>query len=63
MDHTPKRVNEVSSSYLEQRVEEPTSLMRHFIIENQKQVKACGICSTVGHATDMCPTLQEEPIQ
>ena len=26
-------------------------------------VKACGICSVVGHSTDMCPTLQEEPIE
>ena len=26
-------------------------------------MKACGICSVVGHPTDMCPTLQEEPIE
>ena len=25
--------------------------------------KACGICSIVGCPTDMCPTLQEEPIE
>ncbi|XP_020549850.1 uncharacterized protein LOC105164442 [Sesamum indicum] len=24
-----------------------------------QQVKACGICTLTGHATDMCPTLQE----
>ena len=26
-------------------------------------VKACRICSVVGHPTDMCRTLQEEPIE
>ena len=26
-------------------------------------VKACRICSVVRHPTDMCPTLQEEPIK
>ncbi|XP_019055703.1 PREDICTED: uncharacterized protein LOC104611813 [Nelumbo nucifera] len=25
--------------------------------------EACGICLVVGHPTDMCPTLQEEPIE
>ena len=24
------------------------------------QIKACGICSNMGHQTDMCPTLQED---
>ncbi|KAL0405150.1 UNVERIFIED_CONTAM: hypothetical protein Slati_3828900 [Sesamum latifolium] len=28
---------------------------------NTQQVKACGICTSLGHATDACPTLQEEP--
>ncbi|KAL0453964.1 UNVERIFIED_CONTAM: hypothetical protein Slati_1374500 [Sesamum latifolium] len=28
---------------------------------NTQQVKACGICTSSGHATDACPTLQEEP--
>ena len=64
MDHTPKRVNEVSTSSLEQKVEELTSLMRQVVVGNRQQVKACGICSIIGHATDMCPTLQEkEPVQ
>nr|XP_023898140.1 uncharacterized protein LOC112010011 [Quercus suber] len=30
---------------------------------NMQTVKACGICLVVGHLTDMCPTLQEEPIE
>jgi len=32
-------------------------------VGNMQTVKACGICSIVGHPTDMCPTLQEEPIE
>ena len=63
VDHTPKRVNEVSTSSLEQRIKELTSLMCHFIVGNQHQVKSCGICSNIGHTIDMCPTLHEEPVQ
>ena len=39
-----------------------TSLVRQLAVgQAQVQtVKACGICLTQGHATDMCPTLQEE---
>ncbi|XP_010248137.1 PREDICTED: uncharacterized protein LOC104591037, partial [Nelumbo nucifera] len=32
-------------------------------IGNTQTVKACGICSTPGHLTDMCPTLQDEPYE
>ncbi|XP_030931009.1 uncharacterized protein LOC115956876 [Quercus lobata] len=32
-------------------------------IGNMQTVKACGICSVVEHPTNMCPTLQEEPIE
>ena len=62
-DQNPRRVNEVSTSSLENRVKELTSLMHHFIIRSQQQVKSYGICSTIGHATDMCPTLYEETNQ
>ena len=27
---------------------------------NMHQIKACGICSNMGHQIDMCPTLQED---
>ena len=37
--------------------------MRQFITGGQQQIKSCGICSTIGHATDMCPTLYEETNQ
>ncbi|XP_010247923.1 PREDICTED: uncharacterized protein LOC104590865 [Nelumbo nucifera] len=37
--------------------------IRKEICGNMQMVKACGICSTVGHPTNMCPTLQEEPVE
>ncbi|KAH9669232.1 hypothetical protein KPL70_021706 [Citrus sinensis] len=30
---------------------------------SRKMVKTCGICSNMGHSTDMCRTLQEEPTE
>ena len=63
MDQTPKRVSEVSTSFLENRVEELTILMHQFFIGNQQEVKSRGIYSNVSHTTDMCPTLHEEPFQ
>ena len=53
----------VSTFSLKNKVEELMSLMRHFIIGSHQQVKSYGICSNVGHAIDMCPTLHEEPCQ
>ncbi|XP_042954698.1 uncharacterized protein LOC122291116 [Carya illinoinensis] len=32
-------------------------------IGNMQTAKTCGICSVVGHPTNICPTLQEEPIE
>ena len=32
-------------------------------VGNMQMVKDCGICSVVGHPIDMCPTLQEKPIE
>ncbi|XP_031096961.1 uncharacterized protein LOC116001211 [Ipomoea triloba] len=58
-----KQMNEVSISNLEQQVAGLTTLVRQLPIGNMQTVKACGICSVVGHQTDACPTLQEEPIE
>ncbi|XP_031113946.1 uncharacterized protein LOC116017489 [Ipomoea triloba] len=58
-----KQVNEVSISNLEQQVAGLTTLVRQLAVGNMQTVKACGICSVVGHQTDACPTLQEEPIE
>ncbi|XP_062155157.1 uncharacterized protein LOC133863203 [Alnus glutinosa] len=58
-----KHVNEVNISSLEQQIASLTSLIRQMAVGNMQTVKACGICSIVGHPTNMCPTLQKEPIE
>ncbi len=60
MDHTPMKVNEVSTSNLEKQISDLTSLVRQLVIGKMQTVKVCGICLGLGHATDMCPTLQED---
>ncbi|KAL0463079.1 UNVERIFIED_CONTAM: hypothetical protein Slati_0195500 [Sesamum latifolium] len=59
-DNPPRKVNEVSAS-INERLDELTSLVKKFVVGGSQQVKACGICTSSGHATDACPTLQEEP--
>ncbi|KAK9986697.1 hypothetical protein SO802_031648 [Lithocarpus litseifolius] len=63
LDSPSKHVNEVNISSLEQQIASLTSFVREMDVGNMPTVKACGICSVVGHPTDMCPTLQEEPIE
>jgi hypothetical protein len=63
IDLPSKHVNEVNISSLEQQIMSLTSLVRQMAVGNMQTVKACGICSVVGHPTDMCQTLQEEPIE
>ncbi|GKB66149.1 uncharacterized protein Tco_0927561, partial [Tanacetum coccineum] len=54
-----KSVSEVKTSY-DQRLDNLTALVEKLVMGNStQQVKACGICSVVGHLTDMCPTLQD----
>ncbi|XP_010244273.1 PREDICTED: uncharacterized protein LOC104588150 [Nelumbo nucifera] len=55
--------NKVNISPLEQQIASLTSLVRQMIVGNIEMVKACGICSTTGHPTNMCPTLQDEPYE
>jgi len=62
-DISNKRVNEVSISNLESKVNDLTSLVRSFACGNVQQVKVCSICSLQGHASDMCPTMQEDYIE
>ncbi|XP_038979033.1 uncharacterized protein LOC120109351 [Phoenix dactylifera] len=62
LDPPSKHVNEVNIS-LEQQIASLTSLVRQMAVGNMQTEKACGICSVVGHPTDMCPTLQEEPTE
>ncbi|KAJ8771973.1 hypothetical protein K2173_027150 [Erythroxylum novogranatense] len=55
-----RRVNEVSVSFLEDKLNKLTSLVQNLVVGNTQQVKACGICAYTGHPTDMCPTLQTD---
>ncbi|XVF50631.1 hypothetical protein PTKIN_Ptkin04bG0117300 [Pterospermum kingtungense] len=57
-----RRVNEVNAS-LEQQIAHLTSLVQNLTAGNVQQVKACGICASTGHPTDMCPTFQEDPFE
>ena len=63
LDPPSKHVNEVNIFSLEQKIASLTSLVHQLAIGNMQTAKACGICSVVGHPTDICPTLQEEPIE
>ncbi|KAL2243646.1 UNVERIFIED_CONTAM: Retrovirus-related Pol polyprotein from transposon 17.6 [Sesamum indicum] len=56
-DDPPRKSNEVSN--LEKRLNQRTTVVEKVIADTYQQVKACGICTLTGHATDMCPTLQE----
>ncbi|GJS57233.1 uncharacterized protein Tco_0652017 [Tanacetum coccineum] len=54
-----KSVSEVKTSY-DQRLDNLTALVEKLVMGNStQQMKACGVCSVVGHPTDMCPTLQD----
>jgi len=63
LDLPSKHVNEVNISSFEQQIASLTSLVRQMAVGNMQMAKACGICSVVGHPTDMCPTLQKDPIE
>ncbi|XP_073138651.1 uncharacterized protein [Henckelia pumila] len=58
-DPMPRKNNEVNVSSLEQQLIDLTSLVRQMAVGNGQNMKVCGICTAWGHATDMCPTLQE----
>jgi hypothetical protein len=59
-DTSSRKVNEVGSSSIEHQLSHLTSLVQQIVVGNTQQVKACGICAVIGHATDMCPTLQDD---
>ncbi|RDX98890.1 hypothetical protein CR513_18131, partial [Mucuna pruriens] len=58
-------VNEISAASnqrLENQLTELTSLVRQLVVGQHQPAmaaKVCGICTSVEHPTDMCPTLQE----
>ncbi|XP_019178826.1 PREDICTED: uncharacterized protein LOC109173960 [Ipomoea nil] len=57
-DASPRRVNEVNISSIDNKLSQLTTLVQQLVVRNVQQVKACGICAVTGHPTDMCPTLQ-----
>ena len=58
MDHTSRKVNEVSISNLERQILDLTCMVRQMAVGNMEATRVCGICSLSGHSTDLCPTLQ-----
>ncbi|XP_020555064.1 uncharacterized protein LOC105178691 [Sesamum indicum] len=56
-DDAPRKSNEVSN--LEKHLSQLTTVVEKVVADTYQQVKTCGICTLTGHATDMCPTLQE----
>ena len=59
----PKRINEVSTSTIEDRLTDLTNLVRQMAVNQGQNARVCGICSMIGHTTDKCPTLQENDDQ
>ena len=58
--HEPtKKVHEVSTSSIEYRLDNLTSLVEKLYVGNQQQVKACGVCNRQGHMSDMCPEIHD----
>ncbi|XP_027172525.1 uncharacterized protein LOC113772154 [Coffea eugenioides] len=55
-----RMVNEVESTSIQQQLSELTSVVRQLALGNVPQVKACGICTNMGHHTDSCPMLKED---
>nr|XP_027120403.1 uncharacterized protein LOC113737358 [Coffea arabica] len=55
-----RKVNEIETSSIQQQLTELTSFVRQLVVENASQAKLCGICTGMGHSTDMCPAIQEE---
>ncbi|KAL2227697.1 UNVERIFIED_CONTAM: hypothetical protein Sindi_2128400 [Sesamum indicum] len=56
-------VNEVSISSLYDRFDKLLSIVEGYVEEKYQRVKACGICNSMVHPTNLCPMLQEETIE
>ncbi|RDX74559.1 hypothetical protein CR513_45682, partial [Mucuna pruriens] len=62
MNHNTQNVGTIGNPRLENQLTELTSLVRQLAIGQYQSitiVKACGICTSVEHPANMCPTLQE----
>ncbi|KAK4411845.1 hypothetical protein Sango_0257500 [Sesamum angolense] len=62
-DDPPRKINEVSIAAFDDRLNELTSLVKTLAVERTQHVKACGICTSPAHVTNMCPTLQAGPTE
>ena len=67
-DYNSGKVNEVHMSNFGNQMSELIVVVRqlagkvqHVVTGQVQQVRACGICSNMGHSTDRCPTLQDDP--
>ncbi|XP_052621239.1 uncharacterized protein LOC128127043 [Lactuca sativa] len=59
----PRGVKEISTPKIESQLSELTKVVMMLAKDKGVQpptVRPCGICTQVGHPTDMCPQLQEE---
>ncbi|XP_071926999.1 uncharacterized protein [Coffea arabica] len=59
-DIPTRRVNKVETSSIQQQISELTSFVRQLAVGSASQAKVCGVCTAVGHPTEMCPLVQEE---
>ncbi|RDX71577.1 hypothetical protein CR513_49059, partial [Mucuna pruriens] len=60
MNRAVNEVGTVDNLRLENQLTELTSLVRQLVVGHHQQippVKICGICTSVEHSTNMCPTL------
>ncbi|XP_027151330.1 uncharacterized protein LOC113751499 [Coffea eugenioides] len=57
------KVNEIETSSIQQQLTELTLFVRQLAVGNASQAKVCGICTGMGHSTDMCPMIQEENVE
>ncbi|RDX81779.1 hypothetical protein CR513_37495, partial [Mucuna pruriens] len=56
------KIGAASNLRLENQLSKLTSLVRQLVVGQHQpnmEVKVCGICTSVEHPTDLCPTLQE----
>ncbi|XP_051127368.1 uncharacterized protein LOC127248864 [Andrographis paniculata] len=61
--HMSENNNDHTMQSIQQQLSELMSFVRKMVVEKSipsVRVKVCGICTSTGHPTDSCPTLQEE---
>ncbi|XP_071917023.1 uncharacterized protein [Coffea arabica] len=59
-DIPTRKVNEVETFSIQQQLSELTSFVRQLTVGSVSQAKVCGVCTALGHSTEMCPLVQEE---